>query len=231
MPKYKHILFDLDHTLWDFEKNSTETLCELYETFQLMAIGNFSAEDFCQTFHKVNYQLWELHQLGDYEQSRLREDRFNIIFKELGVAETHVPPTIKDEYLRLCPSKPHVFPSTHDILEYLQDRYQLHIVTNGFSDVQYIKIKSAGLTDYFTHIITSDGAELRKPNPAIFRHLLELIAARASECIMVGDNLLTDVAGAQNADIDCIYFNPKKIPHETSTTYEIYQLSELKGIL
>lgn len=231
MPKYKHILFDLDHTLWDFEKNATETLGELYETFQLKALGNFSVQEFCQTFHKINYRLWELHQLGDYDQTRLRADRFKMIFTELGVAEAHIPHAIKDEYLRLCPAKPHVFPAAHDVLAYLQARYQLHIVTNGFSDVQHIKLSSAGLTDYFTHIVTSDGAEFRKPNPAIFRHVLELIGAKASECIMVGDNLLTDIAGAQNANIDCIYFNPKKIPHEATTTYEIYNLNELKGIL
>lgn len=231
MSKYKHILFDLDHTLWDFEKNATETLCELYENFQLTSLGSFSVQEFCQTFHRINHHLWALHQQGDYEQSKLRSDRFKKIFSELGVAETLVPHSIQDEYLRICPSKPHVFPFTHDILSYLKERYQLHIVTNGFSDVQHIKLKSAALTNYFTHIVTSDGANFRKPEPAIFRHVLELIGANASECIMIGDNLLTDIAGAQNADIDCVYFNPKEVPHKASTTYEIYCLSELKGIL
>ncbi|MEK6476268.1 YjjG family noncanonical pyrimidine nucleotidase [Catalinimonas sp. 4WD22] len=231
MSKYKHILFDLDHTLWDFEKNATETLCELYENFQLTSLGNFSVQEFCQTFHRVNHHLWALHQQGAYEQSKLRSDRFKKIFSELGVAETLVPHSIQDEYLRICPSKPHVFPFTHDILEYLKERYQLHIVTNGFSDVQHIKLKSARLTDYFTHIVTSDGADLRKPRPGIFKHLLELIGADVSECIMIGDNLLTDIAGAHNANIDCIYFNPNKVSHRTRTTYEIYCLSELKGIL
>lgn len=231
MLKYKHILFDLDHTLWDFEKNATETLSELYEIFQLKALGNFSMQEFCQTFHKINYHLWELHQTGEYDQVSLRANRFKMIFTELGVAEEQVPLTIKDEYLRICPSKPHVFPFAHDVLAYLQSRYQLHIVTNGFADVQETKLKSAGLAHYFTHIVTSDGANFCKPNPAIFYHVLKLVGAKASECIMVGDNLLTDIAGAQNANIDCIYFNPQKIPHEASRTHEICNLNELKGIL
>lgn len=231
MPKYKHILFDLDHTLWDFEKNATEALSELYGTYQLTQVGSFSVEEFCQTFHKVNYDLWERHERGEYDQTRLRADRFKLIFTELGVAEVHMPLNIKEAYLKLCPSKPHVFPFAHDMLTYLKSKYQLHILTNGFSDVQHIKLKSASLHEYFTHVITSNGADLRKPNAAIFEHALQLIGTQASDCLMVGDNLLTDIAGAQNANIDCVYFNPKKTPHKASSTYEIHCLSDLKGIL
>jgi len=228
---YKHILFDLDHTLWDFEKNATEALGELYATYELESQGTFSLEEFCDTFHKVNYHLWHLHQTGDYDQARLRAERFKMIFSDLGMSEAKMPLQIADAYLKLCPSKPHVFPYTYDILAYLQDRYELHIVTNGFADVQGVKLKSAGLSDYFKHIVTSDHAGFRKPDPGIFSYILELIEARPTDCIMIGDNLDTDIAGAQGAGIDCIYFNPQKNHHEALTNYEISCLSELRGIL
>lgn len=231
MPKYQHILFDLDHTLWDFEKNATEALTELYASYQLATLGGFSVEEFCSTFHKVNYHLWHLHQTGDYDQARLREERFKMIFTNLGMQEAKMPTDIAEAYLNLCPSKPHVFPYTYDVLNYLQAKYQLHIVTNGFSDVQWIKLDSAGLTNYFKQIVTSDGAGFRKPDPGIFRHVLDRISAAPAECIMIGDNLDTDIAGAQGVNIDCIYFNPQQLPHTATTNYEISCLSELQGIL
>ena len=205
MFKYQHILFDLDHTLWDFEKNAAEALTELYATYQLATLGEFSIDQFCRTFHKVNYHLWHLHQTGDYDQVRLRTERFKIIFTDLGVPEAKMPTDIADAYLKLCPSKPHVFPYTHDILDYLQAKYQLHIVTNGFSDVQWIKLDSAGLTNYFKQIVTSDDAGFRKPDPGIFSYVLDRIGAAPADCVMVGDNLDTDIAGAQAVNIDCIY--------------------------
>lgn len=229
--RYKHILFDLDHTLWDFEKNAAETLRELYDSFALATLGEFSVEEFCDTFHKVNYHLWYLHQKGEFDQAKLRAERFKMIFTELGVAQASMPLSIADAYLKLCPSKPHVFPYTYDILHYLGGHYTLHIITNGFSDVQWIKLESARLTHYFKHIVTSDDAGYRKPDPGIFRHALELIGTQPDECIMIGDNLDTDIAGALAVGIDCVYFNPQKLPHEAQTNYEITCLSELKGIL
>lgn len=230
MPSYKHILFDLDHTLWDFEKNATEALYELYASYSL-ADHNFSAEKFCEIFHQVNYHLWHLHQTGDYDQARLRADRFKMIFAQLGMADHDMPLDIADAYLQLCPSKPYVFPHTYDMLEYLQSRYHLHIVTNGFSDVQWVKLNSARLTPYFTQVVTSDDAGYRKPHPGIFNHILERIAASPAECVMIGDNLDTDIAGARAVGIDCIFFNPKETPHEAIINHEIHCLSQLQGIL
>lgn len=229
--QYKHILFDLDHTLWDFEKNAAETLRELYDSFQLATLGTFGVEEFCQTFHKVNYHLWYLHQKGEFDQAILRAERFKMIFTELGVAQASMPLRIAEAYLRLCPSKPHVFPYTHDILQYLGGRYDLHIITNGFADVQWIKLESAGLKGYFKHIVTSDDAGFRKPDPGIFRYTLEKIGTAPADCIMVGDNLDTDIAGARAAGIDCVFFNPGQIPHKSITNHEISCLSELSEIL
>lgn len=231
MRRYRHILFDLDHTLWDFDKNSRETLVDLFQTFSLSNLGNFTCNQFCDTFRTVNNQLWDLYNQGKYDQGKLRSERFKLILTQLGVDEAKVPLDIADEYLRLSPTKPHILPYTLDVLKYLQDHYILHILTNGFSDIQAIKLKSAGLTDFFVEVVTSDTIGYKKPNREIFEYLLKKIGAQSEECVMIGDNLETDVKGARNAGIDCIFFNPLGIKHQEETTYEITCLSELKNIL
>lgn len=231
MKRYQHILFDLDHTLWDFDKNSRETLTELFATFELASLGSFSCTDFCDTFCTVNRQLWDRYHRGEYDQQRLREERFRLILTELGVAAERVPAALAGEYLRLCPTKPHVLPYANDILQYLQQRYSLHILTNGFSDVQAIKIKSAGLADFFKVVVSSDTIGYKKPSREIFDHIVEAIGASPGACIMIGDNLETDIKGALNAGLDCIFLNPTKLHHQEPTTYEIACLSELKAIL
>ena len=229
--KYKHILFDLDHTLWDFEKNSRETLIELFGQFSLGELGNFTCNQFCDTFTLVNHRLWDLYNRGEYDQQKLRSERFRLILTELGVAETKVPADIAEEYLRICPTKPHIFPYTTEVLTYLQERYILHILTNGFADVQAVKMKSAALTDFFVEVITSDATGYKKPSREIFDYLLQKIGAAPEECIMIGDNLETDIKGAQNAGIDCIFFNPLGLKHQANTTYEITCLRDLEQIL
>lgn len=228
--RHQHILFDLDHTLWDFERNSQETLTELYQTFALADLGSFSCEQFCGTFREVNHRLWDLYNRGEYDQARLRSERFHLILTRLGVEEEQVPASMADEYLRLCPTKPHVFPYTIDILKYLQSRYALHILTNGFADVQALKLKSAGLTDFFVEVVTSDIGH-KKPSREMFEYMLRKIKAQHQDCIMIGDNLEADIRGAQQAGMDCIFFNPLKVEHQEKVTYEINCLSELKNIL
>lgn len=235
MPGYKHIFFDLDHTLWDFDKNSAEALCDLYEKFGMAGRYRFSTDDFYKAFREVNFHLWRMHQLGNYGQAELRAERFPMVFGRLGFEASGLDAeemtALAEAYLQLCPTKPHVFPHTHEILTYLQSRYQLHIITNGFSDVQVTKLKSAGLSTYFREIVTSDDAGFRKPQPDIFHYLLRRISAECSECLMIGDNLETDIDGALAVGMDCIFFNPAKIHHQAKSTHEITCLSELKGIL
>lgn len=142
-----------------------------------------------------------------------------------------MPTDIAEEYLRLCPTKPHVFPYCNDVLRYLQENYMLHILTNGFADVQAIKLKSAGLTEFFVEVITPDATGHKKPSREIFEYMLEKVKARDEDCIMIGDNLETDIKGARNAGIDSVFFNPLGIKHKEKITYEITCLSELKEFL
>ncbi|MGB3777883.1 MAG: YjjG family noncanonical pyrimidine nucleotidase [Tunicatimonas sp.] len=231
MKHYRHLLFDLDHTLWDFDKNATETLYELYDTHQLSILGNFSEQQFCDTFVIVNRALWKQYDQGAYDQQRLRSERFSQILIQLGVAADRVPTQLADDYLRICPTKPHVMPHTVATLDYLRQHYQLHILTNGFAAVQAIKLRSAGLTDYFTEVVSSDTTGHRKPHRPVFDYLLDRIGAGPQECLMIGDNLETDVRGAREAGIDQVFYNPRRIRHSEAVTHEVTCLSELRSIL
>ncbi|MEM6842523.1 MAG: YjjG family noncanonical pyrimidine nucleotidase [Bacteroidota bacterium] len=232
MKQYTHILFDLDHTLWDFDRCATETLKELYQTHQLAKLGCPSSEEFCRVFHQVNVRLWDLYNRGEYDSERLRRERFFLVFDELQLNyNPELPPQFAEEYLAICPTKGYVIPGAIEVLEELHQRYPLHIITNGFSDVQAIKLKHAGLTDYFQTVTTSDKAGYRKPNPAIFQFALEHISATPEICIMIGDNLKTDILGGQNAGIDCVYFNPQQQSHSNTVLYEIQSLTNLLAIL
>ncbi|MGB3589134.1 MAG: YjjG family noncanonical pyrimidine nucleotidase [Tunicatimonas sp.] len=230
--KYSHILFDLDHTLWDFERCATETLVDLYQTHQLTRLGCASAEAFCQAFHRVNYRLWDLYNRGEYNSERLRRERFIMVFDDLGVSyDSDLPPALAEDYLAICPTKGYVIADAVEVLDHLHQHYPLHIVTNGFSDVQAIKLERANIAQYFQTVTTSDNSGYRKPNEGIFHYALNLISTVAEECIMIGDNLESDILGAQNAGIDHIYFNPGNKNHTTTVTHEITSLRELIGIL
>ena len=232
MKKYKHILFDLDHTLWDFDKNSTETLHELYDKYEFKNYEKFTHDMFVDKFMEVNTYLWHLYDSNKIDRIYLRKERFKLVLTALGVEEQHVPPEIGEVYLSICPTKPHVVTYAYEILEYLKDKgYGMHVVTNGFQDVQDIKLISSNLKDYFDHIITSETAGHKKPNPDFFEYTLNLIGSPREECIMVGDNPDTDIKGALNFDLDVIFFNPRLRPHDFKVTYEITALEEIKNIL
>ena len=231
MKQYRHVLFDLDHTLWDFEKNATETLHELYVSFRLADHKKFTVEQFCDTFQQVNRHLWAQYNRGEYDQARLRSERFVLILTQLGLETSQVPTDLADVYLKTCPTKSHIFPHAHKVLAYLQEKYTLHILTNGFSDVQAIKLRSAGLSGYFTEVIASDDAGYMKPHREMFDFALERIGASCSECMMIGDNLEADIRGAQNVGMDHIYFNPYRKEHSAIVMYEVACLSELRNIL
>ncbi len=231
--KYKHIFFDLDHTLWDFEKNSTEVLSQLYDFHNLMDLATFTKEDFCAMFREVNLSLWQSYNKKRLDRTSLRENRFNFVMEALGAKGEQISKKLAEDYLKRCPTMHHVFPFTQEVLHYLKNErgYALHIITNGFEDVQHIKIKSAGLTGFFEEVITADTAGYQKPDKEIFGYALSKVNCQENECIMVGDNLDADVAGAKNAQIDQVYFNPSRLPHQETITYEICCLSELQQIL
>jgi putative hydrolase of the HAD superfamily len=231
MPAYQHIFFDLDHTLWDFEKCSCETLEGLFEFYQLHTLADVCAKDFVDTFRVINRKLWTLYGAGKISQQELRTTRFHTIFKELGITSEKIAPQLADDYIRLCPQKPHLLPYAREVLDYLKEKYVLHIITNGFADVQMIKMASANITSYFQEVITSEKAGCQKPNRQIFDFAMQQTKARRQECLMIGDSLEADIAGARNASLDHIFYNYENIPHQENPMHEIKCLSELMQLL
>jgi putative hydrolase of the HAD superfamily len=230
MPAYKHILFDLDHTLWDFDRCSCETLGELFHEHQLQRLG-IGEEEFIDTFKVVNRRLWALYSAGAITQHELRTNRFRTIFKELGIDENVVPEGLAEDYLQLCPLKPHLLPFAREVLNYLKEKYVLHIVTNGFADIQAVKMTSANIGSYFTEIVTSERAGCKKPDRRIFDFTLQQIKARPEHCIMIGDSLDADILGARNASLDHVFYNYEKLVHTEKPMHEINCLSELMHLL
>ena len=231
MKKYRYILFDLDHTLWDFKKNSEETLGQLYDDYRLSDSARFSREDFSEKFWEINNRLWNLYDKDAIDKHKLREERFRLIFDELQYNNYDMADKIGDDYLRICPEKINLIPHTTEVLEYLHKRYSMYILTNGFPDTQYKKMSFSRLEKYFNKLITSEEAGHKKPNPEIFEYALRVMNAKNEECIMVGDNIETDIKGAISAGMDIIFFNPEGIRHNEKVTHEISSLLELKELL
>ena len=227
---YRHLFFDLDHTLWDFETNANETLATLYDRHALARHG-IRLPDFNRVYNEVNHALWRLYQANKVTQTQLREIRFVRTLGKLGMAAVDVPPTLSAEFTEILPEKSAVFPHTHETLAYLRGKYTLHLITNGFEDVQHRKLTASNLKQYFDQVITSEHSGHLKPNPRMFAHALQAAGARAPESLMVGDNLECDVLGAHNAGIDQVYFNPARRRHFVQTTYEISSLDELRAFL
>ncbi|MBX2965715.1 MAG: YjjG family noncanonical pyrimidine nucleotidase [Cyclobacteriaceae bacterium] len=231
MSKYSAVFFDLDHTLWDYEANSSETLHELYHHHQLQGRGVHTFADFHNRFREVNAQLWHLYDHGKITSEIIRQERFKKILQPFGVADEALTAQLSEEYLNECPKKGNLIPYAIETLEYLAGRYALAVITNGFEDVQRVKISSSGIGSYFTHIITSQRAGHKKPAPEIFHFALALYEATANNTVMIGDNLLTDMAGAKNASIDTVFFNPDGVEHDVAVNHEIRNLSELCTLL
>lgn len=229
--KYTHILFDLDHTLWDFEKNSQEALLELYDRYEFNKLGTFTPGQFASTFKKINASLWDKYNRNEIQKDDLRTARFQLALNTLGMLEEDIPIDIGDVYLQLCPIKGHVIPYAFEILDYLKPKYQLHIITNGFDDVQDLKLTRSRLKDYFDQVITSEKVGFKKPSREMFEKAVALLGASREDCIMIGDNPETDIKGAINAGLDVIFFNPEKQPHRLPVTHEVGCLSELRQLL
>jgi YjjG family noncanonical pyrimidine nucleotidase len=230
--RYKHIFFDLDHTLWDFERNSSESLEEIFHKLTLDQYGIASLERFIACFLKINTSLWDEFDQGRLHHTYIRENRFKLVFQELGV---DCPPNhdeIGELYLNTLPDKKHLLAGALDLLNYISDSgYQMHIITNGFNEIQARKIASSEIAHFFDHIVTFETASAKKPDPAIFEYALSAAKANKNESLMVGDNWVADIMGAKKVGLDTVYLNPTGLQFEDSPTYDIRRLEELKFIL
>lgn len=227
MKRYEAIFFDLDHTLWDFEKNSYKTLVELADKYNLHAIAGFEIESFYTNFKHSNRHLWALYDQNLITQHQLRQQRVEYTFKGLDVDINKYYEAFTTEYIQLCSTKGELIDHAVELLEHVFDRYKLLILTNGFEKVQYTKMITSNIFHYFDHVITTEDMDAKKPEPVFFEYALNKAGVKAENAIMVGDTLPTDILGALNAGIDAVYYNPDKIPHQHAITHEVHSLKEL----
>jgi putative hydrolase of the HAD superfamily len=229
--KYKHIFFDLDHTIWDFDRNAEEALHELYGIYKLNELGLHSAGLFIETYTRNNHQLWAEYHVGKITKNELREARFKKTFLDLGLHPDVIPVGFEGDYVKLCPTKTNLFPHAHETLQYLRTKYTLHLISNGFRESQDIKIRGTNLGSYFQHIIISEEVGANKPDKAIFEHALNLAGTTKSESLMIGDSVEADVRGALDFGMDAIYFNPAGLEKPVDVPVQINQLKELIKLL
>ncbi|MFM1875485.1 MAG: hypothetical protein RL266_1222 [Bacteroidota bacterium] len=231
MRTIEHVFFDLDRTLWDFESNSEATLKELFSEFGLTEKLGVSDNDFIQEYKRINELFWEDYRNGVIQKEELRYARFEAALKFFGHTDRKMAMEIGELYIWRSPRKVGLVDGALDVLQYLSPRYQLHIITNGFDEVQHIKMSSSGLLPFFKHIITSENAGAKKPSPLIFRHAEMLTGARPTNSIMIGDHLKADVQGAMGAGWKAVFFEPSLPKMNDSEFVHIHHLRELMETL
>ena len=228
---YKHLFIDLDRTLYDFDKSTNDTFLELFDKFDLYNRGVKPFEKFFELYKKNNVALWEQYREGKIKKSFLNVHRFHITLLEFGVDDRAFAGRFASDYLINAPLKKALFPDVIEVLEYLKHRYTLHIITNGFEDVQKTKMEANGLNRFFATVTTSEEAQAKKPNPVIFEYAFKKAKARPEESLMIGDDLEVDILGAKSVGMDGVFCNYNNVAHNGEITYEIKEFPEIKNIL
>jgi putative hydrolase of the HAD superfamily len=230
--RYQHLFFDLDHTIWDFEFNSKETLMDLHLKYNLTEKGIHDFDAFFEQYSMHNHRLWDRYTKGFIKQEELRWKRIYLSLLEYKIADEKLSREMSFDYLDILPNKKNLFPYTIEILDYLKEKgYQMHLITNGFESVQFKKIENSNLAPYFKEVITSEGSNSLKPNKEIFEYALQKSNAKLAESIMIGDNESADIQGAINIGMDSVFVNHIKAIPTVPATYTITHLKELEEIL
>jgi putative hydrolase of the HAD superfamily len=228
---YKHLFFDLDRTLWDMERNAQETLTELYYRYNLPGRGIKTAEEFVSHYDRYNDLLWDRYRRKLINKATLRALRFKQTLAHFGVHDEKLAQQFDHDYITEAPQKRNLIPGATELLDALKDVFQLHIITNGFPEVQQHKIENSGLEKYFSVIVTSEACGYTKPDPRIFKYALKKAGAKANESLMIGDDLHVDIVGAREAGWDQVYFNPSGGSHDEEVKYEVRKLNEIHNLV
>ncbi len=232
MKEYKHLFFDLDHTLWDFDTNAKHALTDIYAEFALQEIVTGPFEDFYKKYLHHNEILWARYHNGFINAEDLKWKRMWRTLLDFKIGDEKLARGLSARFLEVLPTKKAVFPHTMEILQYLTDRkYTIHLITNGFEKTQWSKLASSGMTHFFTHMITSETSNSLKPKKEIFEYALNKSSALLHESIMIGDNLEADIQGAINAGMDCVYVNHISAAPSSLPTHTITHLQQLESLL
>lgn len=208
----KHIFFDLDHTLWDFDKNSKLTFNQIFQEQNI----NIPIDDFLNVYMPINLNYWRLYREDKVSKSDLRYKRLKQTFDELNYKISNdLIHKISEDYILYLPNYNHLFDGTIEVLKYLKEKYTLHIITNGFEEVQNLKMQKSGILKYFKEIITSESVGVKKPSPKVFEHALNKANALAEDSVMIGDSYEADVMGALNVGMLAVHFINEKSNKES----------------
>lgn len=229
MQNIEHIFFDLDKTLWDFDTNSRAAVLALYERYNMAEMGMEDFALFWETYNRNNDFCWEQYRQNRMPKAVLRYMRFQMTLEEFRVNNKWLVQTLSEEYIQTSPHHTNLVEGTVEILEYLSPRFPLHIITNGFEEIQQIKVQKAGIDHFFTELITSEKVGRRKPDPRIFQYALATTGCTAEKAVMIGDDWEADIQGSLNAGMKAIWFGPNR---ETilGKAVKINHLKELKRI-
>ncbi len=229
--KYKHIFFDLDHTLWDFDANARETLQQLHLDLKLSEKGVHDFDLFHTNYLGHNEKLWERYRKGLIKQDELRFKRMLLTLLDFKIGDEELCKEMSDLFLQLLPTRTILFPDTKEVLQYLVNKgYSLHIITNGFEKTQQSKLQSSNLHIFFKKVITSEGSNSMKPKKEIFEYAISKTGATIAESIMIGDTLDVDVAGAMGVGMDQVHVNFNGKKQDLQPTYTVNSLKELEKI-
>ena len=223
----KSVFFDLDHTLWDFEKNSELSFKKIFTKYTITI--NF--EKFIEAYIPINFKYWKLYRNGEISKEFLRYNRLKEVFNLFDYEiDDRIINNISHDYIEFLPENNKLMDGAIEILEYLKPKYRLFIITNGFREVQDKKLKNSKIKHYFEAIYDSESVGVKKPDPKIFKHALKDSGSKPNESLMVGDNYEADVLGAKKLRINTLHFvaHGEEIYNKNET---IFKLIELKSIL
>lgn len=231
LKKYRHIFFDLDRTLWDFDAAAEVAFERIYEKYELKSLGIPSAHEFHEVYHPLNEQLWVMYRADQITKEDLNRTRFMKPLEHYGIHDVELADHLNEDYVYWSPRIVRLIPGTMELLDYLKPKYHLHLITNGFQEVQHTKLSGSGLETYFETLTVSEEVGVKKPNPEIFQYAMRKAHAAAKESLMIGDEMAVDIDGARAAGMDTLLFNPKRENVVGKRTFEVHDLLEVKELL
>ena len=231
MKHYKHIFFDLDRTLWDFDAAAEVAFERIYEKYNLKSLGIPSAHEFHKVYHPLNERLWELYRADEITKDYLNRTRFELPLAHYGIHDSDLADHLSDDYVYWSPRIVRLVPGTMELLDYLKPKYHLHLITNGFQEVQHTKLSGSGLETYFETLTVSEEAGVKKPNPEIFHYALRKARAAVEESLMIGDEMAVDIDGARAIGMDTVLLNLKREEVIGECTFKVHNLLEIKEFL
>ena len=231
MHTYKNLFIDLDDTLWDIHHNSKECLNEIFDDYGYKEYyKNF--DDYYNVYMPSNHHLWGLYREGKIDKDKLIVERFLVPVRKFGIDDAEYAKSLSDDFLERTTLRTKLIDGTIDLLEYLKPKYKMHILSNGFREVQYKKINNSGLSSYFDKIILSDDIGINKPHKEFFNYALRKTNSEPFETLMIGDSWDADILGAYNSNIHQLWYNPQELqPIGFTPTYCVKTLDEIKEIL